>query len=176
MKIESDDILHKSDVGGVILNIKSEDEIGKAYDTILENVKSRMPEAKINGILMQNMMPQGTELILGVKRDAQFGPMLLAGLGGVFVEVFGDSSLYPIPLNKNEAYDMLKSLKSYKMLTGYRGTPPRDIDAVVEMMVAISEFARKNKDRLCELDINPLFVYGEGAGVGVADALVVLEE
>lgn len=176
MKIESDDILHKSDVGGVILNIKSEDEIGKAYDTILENVKSRMPEAKINGILMQSMMPQGTELILGVKRDAQFGPMLLAGLGGVFVEVFGDSSLYPIPLNKNEAYEMLKSLKSYKMLTGYRGTPPRDIDAVVEMMVAISEFARKNKDRLCELDINPLFVYGEGAGVGVADALVVLEE
>ena len=108
---------------------------------------------------MQNMMPQGTELILGVKRDAQFGPMLLAGLGGVFVEVFGDSSLYPIPLNKEEARRMLEALKSYKMLKGCRGTKARDIDAVVEMMVSVSDFADE-----------------EGQGTGVADALVVLEE
>ena len=176
MKIESDDILHKSDVGGVVLNIRNEKEAVSAYETILENVKNRAPDAKINGVLMQNMMPQGTELILGVKRDAQFGPMLLAGLGGVFVEVFGDSSLYPIPLNKEEARRMLEALKSYKMLKGCRGTKARDIDAVVEMMVSVSDFAEAHKDELCELDINPLFVYEEGQGTGVADALVVLEE
>ena len=176
MKIESDDILHKSDVGGVVLNIRNEKEAVSAYETILENVKNRVPDAKINGVLMQNMMPQGTELILGVKRDAQFGPMLLAGLGGVFVEVFGDSSLYPIPLNKEEARRMLEALKSYKLLKGCRGTKARDIDAVVEMMVSVSDFAEAHKDELCELDINPLFVYEEGQGTGVADALVVLEE
>ena len=176
MKIESDDILHKSDVGGVVLNIRNEKEAVSAYETILENVKNRVPDAKINGVLMQNMMPQGTELILGVKRDAQFGPMLLAGLGGVFVEVFGDSSLYPIPLNKEEAHRMLEALKSYKLLKGCRGTKARDIDAVVEMMVSVSDFAEAHKDELCELDINPLFVYEEGQGTGVADALVVLEE
>lgn len=176
MKIESDDILHKSDVGGVILNIKNEKEALSAYDTIMENVKNRAPKARINGVLMQNMMSQGTELILGIKRDAQFGPMLLAGLGGVFVEVFGDSSLYPIPLNKEEALHMLEALKSYKMLKGYRGTKARDVSAVVDMMVSISDFAAAHKDQICELDINPLFVYEEGQGVGVADALVVLEE
>lgn len=176
MKIESDDILHKSDVGGVILNIKNAEEAASAYDAIMANVESKAPDARINGVLMQNMMPQGMELILGVKRDAQFGPMLLAGLGGVFVEVFGDSSLYPIPLNQEEARRMLESLKSYKMLKGYRGTAPRDIDAVVDMMVSISDFAAAHKNELCELDINPLFVYEEGKGVGVADALVVLEE
>lgn len=176
MKIESDDILHKSDVGGVILNIKNKEEALSAYDTIMENVKNRAPKARINGVLMQNMMSQGTELILGIKRDAQFGPMLLAGLGGVFVEVFGDSSLYPIPLNKEEALHMLETLKSYKMLKGYRGTKARDVSAVVDMMVSISDFAAAHKDQICELDINPLFVYEEGQGVGVADALVVLEE
>lgn len=176
MKIESDDILHKSDVGGVILNIKNKEEALSAYDTIMENVKNRAPKARINGVLMQNMMSQGTELILGIKRDAQFGPMLLAGLGGVFVEVFGDSSLYPIPLNKEEALHMLEALKSYKMLKGYRGTKARDVSAVVDMMVSISDFAAAHKDQICELDINPLFVYEEGQGVGVADALVVLEE
>ena len=176
MKIESDDILHKSDVGGVILNIKNKEEALSAYDTIMENVKNRAPKARINGVLMQNMMSQGTELILGIKRDAQFGPMLLAGLGGVFVEVFGDSSLYPIPLNKEEALHMLETLKSYKMLKGYRGTKARDVSAVVDMMVSISDFAAAHKDQICELDINHLFVYEEGQGVGVADALVVLEE
>lgn len=176
MKIESDDILHKSDVGGVILNIKNKEEALSAYDTIMENVKNRAPKARINGVLMQNMMSQGTELILGIKRDAQFGPMLLAGLGGVFVEVFGDSSLYPIPLNKEEGLHMLETLKSYKMLKGYRGTKARDVSAVVDMMVSISDFAAAHKDQICELDINPLFVYEEGQGVGVADALVVLEE
>ena len=176
MKIESADILHKSDVGGVKLNINSEKEVLSAYNEILSNVKIHKPNAKINGILMQKMLPKGMEVIIGVNNDAQFGPMVLVGLGGVFVEVFKDVSLYPAPLNKKEAYKMITELKAYKMLTGYRGEKPCDLDALVDMIVKISIFADKNKNSLSEIDINPLFVYPKGMGVGVADALVVLKE
>ncbi|MTK11355.1 MAG: acetate--CoA ligase family protein [Clostridiaceae bacterium] len=176
MKIESADILHKSDVGGVKLNINSENEVLSAYNEILSSVKIHKPNAKINGILMQNMLPKGMEVIIGVNNDAQFGPMVLVGLGGVFVEVFKDVSLYPAPLNKKEAYKMISELKAYKMLTGYRGEKPCDLEALVDMIVKISIFADKNKNSLSEIDINPLFVYPEGMGVGVADALVVLKE
>lgn len=176
MKIESADILHKSDVGGVKLNINSEKEVLSAYNEILINARVHKPEAKINGILMQKMLPKGMEVIIGVNNDAQFGPMVLVGLGGVFVEVFKDVSLYPAPLNKKEAYKMISELKAYKMLTGYRGEKPCDLDALADMIVKISIFADKNKDSLSEIDINPLFVYPEGMGVGVADALVVIKE
>lgn len=176
MKIESADILHKSDVGGVKLNINSENEVLSAYNEILNSVKIHKPNAKINGILMQKMLPKGMEVIIGVNNDAQFGPMVLVGLGGVFVEVFKDVSLYPAPLNKKEAYKMISELKAYKMLTGYRGEKPCDLEALVDMIVKISIFADKNKNSLSEIDINPLFVYPEGMGVGVADALVVLKE
>lgn len=176
MKIESSDIPHKSDVGGVKLNINSEKEVLKAYKEILNNVNLHKPKAKINGILMQKMMPKGMEVIIGVNNDAQFGPMVLVGLGGVFVEVFEDVALYPAPLNRKEASKMIRELKAYKMLTGYRGEKPCDLDALVDMIVKISIFADKNKNTLSEVDINPLFVYPEGMGVGVADALVVLKE
>lgn len=176
MKIESNDILHKSDVGGVKLNLKSNEEVLAAFDAIMESVKAKAPNAKINGILMQKMLDQGTEMIIGVNNDPQFGPMILVGMGGVFVEVFKDVSLYPAPLNKAEAYEMLHSLKSFKLLNGYRGGKPADIESLTDMMVKISEFACANKDTLKELDINPLFVYPEGEGVAIADALVVLEK
>lgn len=174
MKIESAEILHKSDVGGVKLNIGSLEEVRVAYREIMESVTKHKPNAKINGILMQRMLPQGVEVIIGANNDPQFGPMVLVGLGGVFVEVFKDVSLYPAPLNKNEAYEMVESLKSYKMLKGYRGSEPCDIQALAETIVQVSDFMEKNKDRVSELDINPLFVYPEGEGVGVADALVIL--
>lgn len=174
MKIESADILHKSDVGGVKLNINSLNEVSSAYNEIMVNVNTHKPNARINGILIQKMLPKGVEVIIGVNNDAQFGPMVLAGLGGVFVEVFKDVSLYPAPLNKAEAHKMISELKAYKMLTGYRGEKPCDLDALEDMIVKISVFADKNKNNLSEVDINPLFVYPEGMGVGVADALVVL--
>lgn len=175
MKIESSDILHKSDVGGVKLNINSESEVISAYHEILVNVNTHKPDAKINGILMQRMMPKGLEVIIGVNNDPQFGPMVLVGLGGVFVEVFKDVSLYPAPLNKAEAKEMISELKAYKLLTGYRGEKPCDLEAFADIIVKISSFANQNKNTLSEIDINPLFVYPEGMGVGVADALVVLK-
>lgn len=176
LKIESDDILHKSDVGGVKLKLQTEADVEKAYADIMASVKEKAPNASVNGILVQHMLPAGVEMILGVNSDPQFGPMLLVGLGGVFVEVFKDAALYPCPVSKGEAKKMLESLKAYKLLTGYRGGEPADIEALTDMMVAVSEFAVANKNRLKELDINPVFVYPKGKGVAVADALVVLED
>ncbi|HWP80543.1 MAG TPA: acetate--CoA ligase family protein [Candidatus Acidoferrum sp.] len=176
LKIESDDILHKSDVGGVKLNLKTDADIEKAYADIMRSVAEKAPKAKINGILVQHMLPAGVEMILGINSDPQFGPMLLVGLGGVFVEVFKDAALYPCPVGKKEARAMLESLKAYKLLTGYRGGEPADVEALIDTMVAVSDFAVKNKNRLKELDVNPLFVYPKGKGVAVADALVVLED
>ena len=173
MKIESADILHKSDVGGVKLNVCGPEAAEKAYEEIMESVTAKRPDAHINGILTVPMLDAGVEIIIGVNNDPQFGPMIMVGMGGVFVEVFKDVALYPAPLKEEEALDMLKSLKSFKLLNGYRGTEKCDIKALCQTIVAISNYAQANKDVLKELDINPLFVYPEGKGVGVADALIV---
>ena len=173
MKIESADILHKSDVGGVKLNVCGPEAAEKAYEEIMERVTAKRPDAHINGILTVPMLDAGVEIIIGVNNDPQFGPMIMVGMGGVFVEVFKDVALYPAPLKEEEALEMLKSLKSFKLLNGYRGTEKCDIKALCQTIVAISNYAQANKDVLKELDINPLFVYPEGKGVGVADALIV---
>lgn len=173
MKIESADILHKSDVGGVKLNVCGPEAAEKAYEEIMESVTAKRPDAHINGILTVPMLDAGVEIIIGVNNDPQFGPMIMVGMGGVFVEVFKDVALYPAPLKEEEALEMLKSLKSFKLLNGYRGTEKCDIKALCQTIVAISNYAQANKDVLKELDINPLFVYPEGKGVGVADALIV---
>lgn len=173
MKIESADIFHKSDVGGVKLNIKSVEEAEAAFHGIVANVKEQRPDAKINGILLSSMMPKGVEFIVGIYNDPQFGLMLMAGMGGVMVELFMDTALYPVPLNKKEALKMLKGLRVYKMLLGYRGEPPCDSEALLDGIVSISKYAHENKEWIKEIDINPLFVYPQGNGIGVADALVV---
>lgn len=173
MKVESADILHKSDVGGVKLNVCGPETAEKAYEEIMESVTAKRPDAHINGILTVPMLDAGVEIIIGVNNDPQFGPMIMVGMGGVFVEVFKDVALYPAPLKEEEALEMLKSLKSFKLLNGYRGTEKCDIKALCQTIVAISNYAQANKDVLKELDINPLFVYPEGKGVGVADALIV---
>lgn len=175
-KIESPDILHKSDVGGVQLNLQNAEELLAAYRTVLKNASLHAPNARINGVLVQTMLPKGVEVIVGVNCDPQFGPMILCGLGGVFVEVFQDVALYPAPLNKGEALEMIRSLKGYKMLTGYRGAPKCDVDALAEFLVQISDYAAANKDTLCEMDLNPVFVYPEGKGVAIADALIVKKQ
>lgn len=173
MKVESADILHKSDVGGVKLNVCGPEAAEKAYEEIMESVTAKRSDAHINGILTVPMLDAGVEIIIGVNNDPQFGPMIMVGMGGVFVEVFKDVALYPAPLKEEEALEMLKSLKSFKLLNGYRGTEKCDIKALCQTIVAISNYAQANKDVLKELDINPLFVYPEGKGVGVADALIV---
>lgn len=173
MKIESADILHKSDVGGVLLSVSGKEEAEKAYEQIMANVNEHCPHARINGILMTPMMKQGLEFIVGVNNDPQFGPMIMVGMGGVFVELFKDIAVYPAPVNKTEAHNMLRSLKSYRLLEGFRGGKKYDIEALCDTIVRIGEYAAANKNSLKEMDINPLFVYPEGEGVGVADSLIV---
>lgn len=170
-KICSPDILHKSDIGGVKLNLNSLEELEAAYDVIMKNASEKCPDARIEGILVQKMVKSGLEILVGVTVDQQFGPMVMCGLGGVFVEIFKDVALYPAPLNAFEAKEMLSSLKSFKLLTGYRGGQTLDIDELVKTIVNISRFAAENKDTLVEMDINPIFVYEEG--VCAADALVI---
>lgn len=173
LKINSSEILHKTDAGGVKLNITNEATAINAYREILSNVKKSMPNAAIDGVLIQEMAPSGVEIIIGVTNDKQFGPMLLVGLGGIFVEVFKDAALYPVPMNKKEAHTMLKKLKSYKLLTGYRGSKPCDIETLTDMMVKISDYAYEHRNEIKEIDLNPVFVYPEGKGVCAVDALIV---
>lgn len=173
LKINSSEILHKSDVGGVKIGIKNRDEAVDAYNEILTNVKKAKPDANIDGILVQEMVESGIEIIIGITNDDQFGPMLLVGLGGVFVEVFKDTTLYPLPINHDEAIMMLKKLKSFKLLNGYRGSEPCDIDALADMMVKLGKYAYENKDEVKEIDLNPVFVYPKGKGVCAVDALIV---
>lgn len=173
LKINSPDILHKSDVGGVKLNIHTEVEAINAYEKILSSVKTSMPKARLEGILVQEMVPAGIEIIIGISNDPQFGPMLLVGLGGVFVEIFKDTALYPAPINEYEALEMLQSLKSFKLLIGYRGEKRYDVKSLCELLVHISNYAYENRMNLKEMDLNPVFVYPEGQGVVVADALIV---
>ncbi|MCL2865634.1 MAG: acetate--CoA ligase family protein [Lachnospiraceae bacterium] len=173
MKIESADILHKSDVGGVKLSIYGEEAVRNTYHEILANVREKCPDANINGILMAPMLEKGIEMIIGVNNDPLFGPIVMVGMGGVFVEVFQDVALYPAPLNMSEAKEMLQSLKSYPLLDGYRGGKPCDIEALCKTIVQVAAYACANVDTLQELDINPVFVYDEGRGVGIADALLV---
>lgn len=172
MKIDSVDILHKSDVGGVKINVKNEAEAREAFNAILTNVKRMAPEARIGGVYVTAMARAGTEMIIGVSTDPQFGPCVLCGMGGVFVEVFEDVSLCPAPVSKPEALSMINTLKSSKLLKGYRGNPPLDIDALADAIVSVSKFAIAHTSTLRELDINPVFLYEDG--FTPADALIIM--
>jgi acetyltransferase len=142
-----------------------------AYDEIMENARRNCPGAKISGALISVMAPEGVEIILGVKKDSVFGPCILCGLGGVFVEIFRDTALGLAPLSPLEAERMLLSLKGIKMLQGYRGKPRGDMDALVDVMVKLSRLACERKDDIQELDINPIFVYEKG--IWAVDALYI---
>ena len=173
MKISSPDIAHKTEAGGVKLNITSAKEAAAAYDEIMENCRRFMPNAKLEGVLVQEMAAAGTEMIVGVSSDRQFGPMLLVGMGGVFVEVFKDMAMAPCPVCKAEAMNMIDSLKAVKLLNGYRGSKPCDKEALADIMVKVSEFACENSSTLKELDMNPVIVYEHGKGAIAVDALLV---
>ncbi len=175
LKINSPDILHKTEAGGVKLRIQSLEDAQKAFEEIMVSCKAFNPQARLEGILVQQMAKAGTEMIIGVKNDRQLGPMLLTGMGGVFVEVFKDVSLVPCPISYQEALEQIGKLKSAKLLKGYRGSKPCDIDALAKLMVSISEYAAANKNSLKEMDINPVYVYEEGQGVCVVDALIIKE-
>lgn len=172
LKIVSPDIIHKSDAGGVIVNLKSPVEVANAYNKISENVNKYKPEAKIVGILVQEMAPPTTEVIVGAIKDPQFGQTVMFGLGGIFVEVLKDVNFRIAPLTTDDAKEMITQLKAYPLLKGFRNTPPADIDAIVEILCATSCLVMDNQD-IKELDLNPVLVYEKGAKT--VDARIILE-
>jgi acetyltransferase len=174
-KIASPQILHKTDVGGVRVNIGNTDELITAYEEITTNVNRYVPDAQIWGVVVQEMLPPSRELIVGMSRDSQFGPLLMVGLGGVYVEILKDISFRLAPIGEREAMEMLQELKSYWLLQGARGERPADITEVVEVILRVSQLVT-DFPRLEELDINPLRVYEKGKGCIAADARIVLGE
>jgi acyl-CoA synthetase (NDP forming) len=172
LKIVSPDIIHKSDVGGVIVNLKNAKEVGNAYKQILSNVKKHDANAKIVGMLVQEMAPASTEVIVGSIKDPQFGPALMFGLGGVFVEVLKDVTFKIAPVTEEEAHEMIEEVKAYPLLKGYRGSPPADINAIVKIILATSKLVMEHEE-IKELDLNPIMVYEKGAKA--VDARIILE-
>jgi len=173
LKIVSPDVLHKSDAGGVKLNLNSEAEVGNAFDAIMTSIKAKLPSAKILGIAVQKMARPGTEVIIGMSKDPQFGPVLMFGLGGIFVEIMKDVSFRIVPLTKRDADEMIHEIKGFPVLTGYRGQEAASLAHLQDMLLKVSEFAEKNPE-VKELDLNPVLAYKDGA-IAV-DARVILEK
>lgn len=176
LKVASAEIAHKSDMGGVRLHLKDESAVRAAFDEIMANASRHAPQARVDGVYVQKMLQPGLEVIIGVQNDPQFGPAVLVGLGGIFVEVFRDSAMLPAPFGKHEALAMLHSLKALPLFTGCRGRKALDMDALAETVANVSRLAADRRDSIAELDVNPVFVYPEGEGCCAADALIILSE
>ena len=173
MKIVSPQITHKSDIGGVRVGLASRDEVSRAYDEIMAAAADKAPEAVIDGIAVQKMAPTGLELVVGMSKDPQFGPVLMFGLGGTLVEVLKDVAFRIVPLTRQDAQAMIRQIKAYRLLEGYRGQPPVDIPHIEELLLKVSKMAEENPE-IKEMDINPLIAYDKGA-IAV-DARIILED
>jgi len=173
LKIASPDIVHKSDAGGVKLDLKTAKQVGKAYEEILEAVGQKHPQARIQGVSVQKMARSGVEVIIGMSKDAQFGPVLMFGLGGILVEVLKDVSFRIVPLAKRDAAEMVREIKGYPLLEGYRGQEAVDVSHLEGLLIKVSDFVEQNPE-VKELDLNPIFAYSDGA-IAV-DARLILEE
>ena len=173
MKVQSEDLPHKSESKGIAVGVEGERAVREAYQRITENARAFAPSATIKGVRVERMAGPGVEMIIGVSRDSDFGPMLGVGLGGVLVELLDDFVLSPAPVDAAEAREMLRNLRGRRILDGVRGAPPADVDALVELLVAVSEFAAAAGDALEALDLNPVIVHPRGQGVSVVDAGIV---
>lgn len=173
LKIQSPDVPHKSDAGGVMLRLGTDGEVGAAYDRIIANVAKAHPRAAVDGVLVQEMVAPGVEVILGMTSDEQLGPVILCGLGGLFVEVLGDVALRFPPIGLHEAKAMLAELRGAALFNGYRGAPACDIDALAEAIVHFSRMVADTEGQFAAIDINPVIVGPVGAGVRMADALII---
>jgi len=172
LKIVSPDIIHKSDAGGVMLNLKTPQEVVSAFKKIIENATKYKPDAEIVGVLVQEMAPQSTEVIVGAVKDPQFGQTIMFGLGGIFVELLKDVNFRVAPITAEDAKEMITQLKAYPLLNGYRNTPPADINALVAILCSTSHLIM-NHPEIKELDLNPVMAYPKGAKT--VDARIILE-
>ena len=173
LKIVSEQILHKSDIGGVRLNLADAGAVGAAYDAILEAARTHEPDATVEGVAVQQMAAPGTEVIVGMTRDPRFGPVLMFGLGGVLVEVLQDVAFRLAPLTPRDAQAMMSEIKARPLLEGFRGAPPADRDKLAEILIRVGDFALEHPD-VKEIDLNPIYAYPEGALA--VDARIILEQ
>ncbi|MCZ6474065.1 MAG: acetate--CoA ligase family protein [SAR324 cluster bacterium] len=176
LKIASPDIPHKSEIGGVVLNLDSAEAVAQAHAQLLERAREHQPDARIDGILVAAMVSGGVETILGVSRDPVFGPVVLFGLGGIFVEVMKDVTFRLAPFSVEEAHRMIREVRGYPLLEGVRGQPPADVEALAQALAQLSAFAAAHQERLETLDLNPFIVLPEGQGALAVDALIVPRE
>jgi acyl-CoA synthetase (NDP forming) len=173
LKVQSPDILHKTEAGAVILGVAGDAAVRDGYQQVLASAQAARPDAAIQGVLVQAMAPPGREIILGITRDPTFGPMLMVGLGGIHVEVLRDVAFAPVPIGPDEALALLGELKGAALLDGVRGAPPADRTALAELMARLSRFAADHADLIEEIDLNPVIVRAQGQGLTVVDALIV---
>jgi acetyltransferase len=173
LKAESPLLLHKTDVGAMLLNVGDADQLKRSFKRVLTNAWAAVPADTVNGVLVQEMIPSGTEVIVGMSRDAQFGPIVACGLGGIFVETLKDVQLLVPPIADSEAREALTRLRGYPILRGTRGAGPADVDALVDVLLRFSELCLDLGDLVQEIDVNPLIVGGAGRGACAADCLIV---
>lgn len=173
LKIVSPDVIHKSDVGGVVVGVENLEEDKKAFQGILENVEKAVPGARIDGILVQHMVPKGVEVIVGGLRDKIFDVVVMFGLGGIFVEVLKDVSFRVAPMTPRDAFEMLGEIRGSKLLEGVRGIPPRDKAALAVLIYNVYRLLEENI-HIVEVDLNPVMSYEQGAAV--ADARIIVEQ
>ena len=171
LKIVSTEVLHKTDAGGVKLGLETAAQVEAAYDDIMKSIKKEFPDARIQGVSMQKMARPGVEVIIGISTDTQFGPVLMFGLGGILVEVLKDVSFRIVPLARRDVREMIREIKGYPLLEGYRGQEPVDVDNLEELILKVSSFVEQHPE-IEELDLNPVFAYSDGA-VAV-DARVIM--
>jgi len=171
MKIVSPDVVHKTDIGAVKLDLNSDQDVGAAFDEILKNVKTNSPGARIEGVLLQNYVTGGTETIIGIHRDPKFVPLLMFGLGGIYVEAYRDVSFRLVPIRELGARNMIQQIRGGKILEGFRGQPPRDVEAIAECIERLSQLSMELEE-VQELDVNPLLAFEKGCKA--VDARVII--
>lgn len=174
MKIVSPQILHKSDANGVKVGLENREAVVAAYDEIMENAQAYKPGATLTGVLVQKMAAPGQEVILGVSKYPGFGNLIMFGFGGIYVELLKNVTFRLAPIGRNNARRMIRSIKGFEMLTGFRGKPHADIEQIEKLLVGLSDLVMDNP-QIKELDINPLFVHEKGKGATVADIIITLE-
>jgi len=174
MKISSPDILHKSDIGGVRVGIADATSVRDTYELIEYRARKYSPDARVWGILVQEMVRKGRELLVGVSRDPQFGPLVAVGMGGIYVEVLRDVAFRLAPISRQEVAAQIRSIRTFPLLRGVRGEPPADLESIEEVVLRVSQLVTDFPE-IVEMDINPLVVHNRGEGAIVLDARIILQ-
>lgn len=176
MKVSSPDLLHKTEAGVIRLHLNSPEEVERSFEEIVERAKKWNSEARLDGVLVEEMIGGETrEVIVGVRQDLRFGPVVTFGLGGIFVEAIRDFVVWPAPLTLEEAHEMIRRIRGYRILTAFRGRPAADLEALAQVLCQVGQIACQWQERIAELEINPLFVLPAGSGVIVGDAMAALQ-